>query len=100
MGEFIRYDHHIDVIENNLEVILKENIVQSAFMRAEDIEMYKTDIKDYVLREFDDFDYFFSERENSGIFLKEISNYRKKVNKKREKNPNYFENILKYIVSV
>ena len=100
LTEFLRNDHHIDVIEKNLEGILKENIVQSAFMRSEDIEMYKRDVKDYVLREFDDFDSFFSERENSGIFLKEISNYRKKVNKKREKNPCYFENILKYIVSV
>merc|ERR1712032_242579 len=65
LTEFIRHDHHIDVIENNLEIILKENIVQSAFMRAEDIDTYKTDVKDYVLKEFDDFDFFFSERENS-----------------------------------
>lgn len=100
LTEFLRNDHHIDIIENNLEIILKENIVQSAFMRCEDIEMYKTDIKDYVLREYDDFDFFFSERENSGVFLREISNYRKKVNKKREKNPCYFENILKYLVTV
>jgi hypothetical protein len=100
LTEFLRNDHHIEIIENNLDIILKENIVQSSFMRSEDIEIYKTDIKDYLLREFDDFDFFFSERENSGVFLREISNYRKKVNKKREKNPCYFENILKYLVTV
>lgn len=100
LTEFLRNDQQIEIIESNLEEILKENIVQSAFIRSEDLDNYKTDVKDYVLREFDDFEYFFSARENSGFFLQEVSKYRKKNGKKREKNPCYFENILKYVVSV
>jgi len=99
-ADLVSKNHLIEKIEVNLETILKDYIIQSAFLRREDIELWKHDIKDFVMKEFDIVEWFESERLGALKFLKELSVYRRKVNKKKQKFPAYFEIIFKFLVTV
>lgn len=99
-ADLISKNHLVKTIEENLEHILKEYIVKSAFMKSEDIELWKDDVKSYIMKQFDVADFYDTEREGVVKFLVELCKYKKKVNKKKEKFPCYFENIFKFLVSI
>jgi hypothetical protein len=99
-ADIVSKNHLIEKIEVNLETILKDYIIRSAFLRKEDIELWKHDIKDFIMKEFDIVEWFESERQGALKFLKELSIYRRKVNKKKQKFPAYFEIIFKFLVTV
>lgn len=99
-ADLVTKNHLIAKIEANLEIILKDYIIQSAFLRKEDVELWKHDMKDFILKEFDIVEWYDSERQGALKFLKELSVYKRKVNKKKEKFPAYFELIFKFLVTV
>jgi len=99
-ADLISKDHLISKIEENLELIMKDYIIQSAFMRKDDIELWKHEMKDFIIKEFDILEWIDSQRQGVLKFLKELCIYRRKVNKKKEKIPAYFESIFKFLVTV
>ena len=99
-ADLISKSHLISKIEANLESILKDYVIQSAFLRKEDIELWKHDMKDFIMKEFDVVEWYDSERQGVLKFLRELTNYRRKINKKKEKFPAYFEVVFKFLVTV
>lgn len=99
-ADLVSKSHLIEKIEANLENILKDYIIQSAFLRKEDVELWKHDMKDFIMKEFDVVEWYDSERQGALKFLKELSIYKRKVNKKKEKFPAYFEIVFKFLVTV
>ncbi len=99
-SDLISKSHLMEKIEANLENILKDYVIQAAFLRKEDIDMWKHEMKDFIMKEFDVVEWYESKRQSALIFLKELCIYKKKVNKKKEKLPAYFESIFKFLVTV
>lgn len=99
-ADLVSKNHLIDKIEASLETILKDYIIQSAFLRKEDIELWKHEMKDFIMKEYDIVEWYDSERQGVLKFLKELSIFRRKVDKKKEKFPAYFEIIFKFLVTV
>jgi len=91
----------LEKINTNLEVILKDYLIQSVFLRMEDIELWKNDVKSYLIKQFNFLEGFNSLRNNAIKFTNELCKYKKiNANGKKEKNPFYFENLYKFFVSV
>jgi hypothetical protein len=91
----------IEKINLNLEIILKDYLIQSVFLLMEDIELWKNDVKSYLIKQFNFFDGFNSLRNNAIKFTNELCKYKKiNSNGKKEKIPFYFENLYKFFVSV
>ncbi len=96
----ISKSHLMEKIEANLENILKDCIIQAAFLRNEDIDMWKHDMKDFIIKEYDIVEGYESKRQSALLFLKELCIYKREVNKKKEKSPAYFEFIFKFLITV
>ena len=97
-------NNHTSIIEKiniNLDIILKDYLIQSVFLRMEDIELWKNDVKSFLIKQFNFLDGFHSARNNAVKFINELCKYKKiNANGKKEKIPFYFENLYKFFVSV
>lgn len=100
IADLVSKNHLIPQIEQLMENILNEHIIRSSFIKKGHIDLWKHDMKTYILHEFDVTEYYDTEREGAVKFLKELSTYRRRVNKKKEKYPAYFESIYKFLVAV
>lgn len=102
-SDIITNNHNaiIDRLNINLEVILKDYLIQSVFLKMEDIELWKNDVKSFLLKQFNFLEGFNSLRSNAIKFTRCLCKYRKSdVNGRKEKVPYYFENLYKFFVSV
>lgn len=100
-SDAISNNHLLDKINENIENILKDYLIQSIFLRMEDIELWKNDVKSYLMKQFNFLEGFNSLRNNAIKFTNELCKFRK-LNKigKKEKTPLYFDNLYKFFVSV
>lgn len=92
---------HMDKFAPNLEVLLNEFIVQTIILNKKDIALRSEDQKEYIYRQFDISLTFYDKRSAACQFIKavcEFSSYDTKT--KKTSNPEYFNSIFSYIVSL
>lgn len=94
-------NHLINKLEENLDTILKDFLIQSVFLKLEDIELWKNDVKSFLVKQFNFLEGFNSLRNNAIKFANELCRHKRKLNNgKKEKYPIYFESVYKFFVSV
>jgi len=103
-SELLSNAHLINKIEEYLDTILKEFLIQSVFMKMEEIELWKTDVKSYLLKNFNFLEGFKSRRNNAMKFANELCRHKRKIEganaNKKEKIPLYFDTVYKFFVNV
>ena len=101
LSDTISNNHLINKLEANLEVILKDYLIQSVFLKMEDIELWKHDVKSFLIKQFNFLESFNTLRNNAIKFANELCKFRRKFpNGKKDTHPTYFENVYKFFASV
>ena len=67
----------------------------------EDIELWKNDVKSYLIKNFNFLEGFNTRRNNAMKFASELCKHKRKAaGNKKEKTPVYFDSVYKFFVSV
>lgn len=100
-SELVSNNHLLNKIDENLDTILKEYLIQSTFLKMEEIELWKNDVKSYLMRNFNFLESFKTCRNNALKFANELCKHKRKIGShKKEKFPVYFEMVYKFFVNV
>jgi len=100
-SDLLSNNHLINKIDEYLDIILKEFLIQSVFMKMEEIELWKNDVKSYLIKSFNFLEGFKNRRNNAMKFANELCKYKTKIDSnKKEKVPIYFDTVYKFLVNV
>lgn len=101
ISHMITRNHMIPQIESQLEIILKDYLVQNVMMTLNDFDLWKEDPKTYILKQFDITESYYNLRYSVCQFVKTVCSYKKRNEKgKYIKKPPYFEIVYKYLISI
>jgi hypothetical protein len=101
LSHMITRNHMIPQIESQLEVILKDHLVQNVMMTLQDFDLWKEDPKTYILKQFDITESYYNLRYSVCQFVKTVCSFKKRNEKgKYIKKPPYFEVVYKYLISI
>lgn len=100
-SDFLTNNHLINKLDEYLDSILKEFLIQSVFLKMEEIELWKNDVKSYLLKNFNFLEGFKTRRNNAMKFANELCKYKRKISEnKKDKIPIYFDTVYKFFVNV
>jgi len=101
ISHMITRNHMVAEIESQLEIILKDYLVQNVMMTLQDFDLWKEDPKTYIMKQFDITESYYNLRYSVCQFVKTICSYKKKNEKgKYIKKPVYFDVVYKYLISI